>query len=141
MNQWWTARNKLRLDLFDRRWAVYFATRAALSAAIQAGNSDVETRRTFLGGIRGAQFLFTPAVNAYLMQLHNRLLDLQMHNEMLTDQQNPDRQKHVTLKGDCFRWVMEQNESGVDEMLGPFLVLDQGMFDAAVHWYKRHSTR
>src|SRR6185437_13881276 len=64
--QWWIARNKLKLDLFDRRWGVYIAARDLLSEIFTHGKSSDEAERRLLQGIRGVRWLFDERVEAYL---------------------------------------------------------------------------
>jgi hypothetical protein len=51
--QWWTARNRLKLDLFDRRWAVYVAVRELLSEIVRDGNVSQERQDSFSKGSVG----------------------------------------------------------------------------------------
>ncbi len=57
--QWWTARNKLKLDLFDRRWAVYMATRDLLTEIFTHGRSNMDAEQKYLQGIRGRRGFLT----------------------------------------------------------------------------------
>jgi hypothetical protein len=84
--QWWTARNKYRLDLFDRRWAVYVATREIISAIFTHAMTNSDDNRKFLQGIRGARWLFDERVDIYLRkELWPCVCQLTAANSMLED--------------------------------------------------------
>lgn len=61
-----TARNKLKLDLFERRDVVYRATRDVLALGALMGRIDDEDLTKFIQGSSGAQWLFGPEVTYYL---------------------------------------------------------------------------
>lgn len=56
--QWRVAKNKLRLDLFDRRYKVYDATRTFLIQIAQYNNFEQSELVNFAAGISDAEFLF-----------------------------------------------------------------------------------
>lgn len=56
------ARNKLKLDLFDRRMEVYTAVREALGSITMKGKLTQEQQILYLQGTRAAQWLFGPEV-------------------------------------------------------------------------------
>jgi hypothetical protein len=53
-----TARNKFRLDLFDRRFPVFEAAMKLVLIAVQEGDISDEARREFFTATRGVEFLF-----------------------------------------------------------------------------------
>ena len=56
--QWRVADNKLRLDLFDRRYKVYDATRKFLAVIIREATFTDSQLFEFYGGTSDAEFLF-----------------------------------------------------------------------------------
>jgi hypothetical protein len=66
--QWRVARNKLRLDLFDRRYKVYDATRTFLLLAINNAVTD-SAYHSFRLATSDADFLFEPEVGKYLEEI------------------------------------------------------------------------
>jgi hypothetical protein len=58
LRQWRTAHDKLRLDMFDRRIAVYDATKALTNMASLHGQVTMEDLGRFYETIRGSEFLF-----------------------------------------------------------------------------------
>jgi hypothetical protein len=52
------AKNKLRLDHFDRRWAVFDAAMKLVWTAVTSGDVTQEQRVEFSVATRGVEFLF-----------------------------------------------------------------------------------
>ena len=65
------ARNKLRLDLFDRRYKVYEATRAFLRDSVQTSAQLQHFLSVFNDETSNAEFLFRTDVVNYLAQIRN----------------------------------------------------------------------
>ena len=64
---------QLRSDLFDRRWAVYEATREFLGEIMRhAAEPNQEIQRKFLLAKNEAEFLFQPAVGERLQDVWER---------------------------------------------------------------------
>jgi hypothetical protein len=69
LRQWWTAHDRLRLDVYDRRFAVYEATKNLISAATLQGQATPDDLAGFYDGIRGAEFLFDGDTRNFLMKI------------------------------------------------------------------------
>jgi hypothetical protein len=69
--QWRVADNKLRLDLFDRRYKVYDATRKFLDTTIGEGYTDSRLVE-FNVGTSDAEFLFGAEVVEYIREILRR---------------------------------------------------------------------
>jgi hypothetical protein len=67
-----TAHEKLRLDLFEKRYAVYTAARDLISVILRDGDLNDADLRKFYIGTADASFLFHHEVVAYLSRLKNR---------------------------------------------------------------------
>ncbi|WP_341959263.1 hypothetical protein [Pseudomonas sp. RC10] len=66
--QWDTNRKKLKLDLFDRRIAVYDATKSALGEIFATGGTSQDLEMRYLAGIAAAQWLFDQALTSFLKE-------------------------------------------------------------------------
>lgn len=66
--QWRTAQNKLKFDLFDRRFAVYEASRDLLASVMTSGKAKDEEvfKFKFLSATREAKWLLNNEVATYL---------------------------------------------------------------------------
>ncbi len=68
--QWNTNRNKLKLDLFEKRFSVFQSTRTFLSSVLRDGLVSREVLETYRTGILDAVFLFDQQTSDYLWGLH-----------------------------------------------------------------------
>jgi hypothetical protein len=73
--QWRVARNKLRLDLFDRRYKVYDATRRFVRDSVQDFAHIDQHLIVFNDETSNAEFLFDADVVNYLEQIRQRAQD------------------------------------------------------------------
>jgi|SRR5882724_11442601 len=73
--QWRVARNKLRLDLFERRYTVYDATRRFVRDSVQDFAHIDQHLIVFNDETSNAEFLFEADVVNYLEQIRQRAQD------------------------------------------------------------------
>jgi hypothetical protein len=71
--QWVTARQKVVLDLFDKRFALYEELRGVIGRHVTHGVTSVEDTQKFTLAASRAQFLFGPEITSYLEE---RRIDL-----------------------------------------------------------------
>lgn len=64
--QWDTNRKKLKLDLFEKRIAIYEAVKKAIAEIYTKGQTSPEMERNFLQGISGAKWVFPADLASYL---------------------------------------------------------------------------
>ena len=92
--QWRLSRHKLKLDLFDRRWAIYAATNDMLASLINGSDDD---RRAcvedFRRRILDAQFLCSNETVAFLRRVDQRRFDIvdSAQNLRTIDPSDPER--------------------------------------------------
>jgi hypothetical protein len=81
--QWKTAADKLRLDLFEKRWKVFKGVQQLLGKAALRADVTSEDLREFLVATEGARWLFDPALAEFLEDsVYKKALRLQ---ELATD--------------------------------------------------------
>lgn len=125
--QWWTARSRLKLDLFDRRWAVYQATRTMLAELVTHARASAETERAFLGGIRGAKWLFDDRVDWYLAHdLWPRVAILGREISLDEPRSVSERTMGERTRVELMRWAAGQDPV-IDSMFGRYLRVDEGV--------------
>ncbi|WP_250439819.1 hypothetical protein [Delftia tsuruhatensis] len=61
-----TAANKLKLDLFDRRWVVYKVATTAITSALSGSGLSPEEQHVYLSGIKGARWILDKETEKYL---------------------------------------------------------------------------
>ena len=75
--QWRMAREKLRLDLFERRYKVFEATKLFLTSIFRTGRIDPQQQHDFKAATRDYVFLFRSDVGTYLEVLNEKAARLQ----------------------------------------------------------------
>lgn len=123
--QWRTARNKLKLDLFDKRLAVYEATRSFLASIITSGKITQENEMLFLAGTRGAKWLFGNEIEQYidkqLWNQSNKLICLQSTFDSLPSPE--ERESNIKKQTEIKLWFNNQLVNEVDNKFSQFLSL------------------
>ena len=74
--QFQLARAKFKLDLFEKRIAVFNATRRLVGAMVSDGPGELEKVYEFRVAVADAPFLFDVDVTGYLDEIDNRAVDL-----------------------------------------------------------------
>jgi hypothetical protein len=84
--QWRLNRHKLKLDLFDRRWAIYAATNDMLASLIH-GSDDARRicAETFRRRLLDAQFLCSSETVMFLRHVNQRISDVVDSERALRD--------------------------------------------------------
>ena len=104
---WWINREKLRLDLFTRRHAVFDAVRKFIASIVRDAKVDPAAQRDFWTGTADAGFLFHSEVTTYIDLIHTRAANLHAQIQM---QKSPgaNHAHHVEAESDLFNWFSEQ---------------------------------
>jgi len=122
--QWRIAQNKLKLDLFEKRFQVYDVARGFLSSIMTSGKVNDEDLNKFLPGTREAKWLLNNDIATYFFeQIWTNAVKLQTLDTLLKDIRVVDeRKKNVQQQGEIKKLLMAQFEV-LDEKFGPFLKL------------------
>jgi hypothetical protein len=107
--QWKVARNNLRLNLFDRRYKVFEATKNFLSIIIAEASFDNPQLLTFDSGTSVRGFLFHSDVVNYLSEIRDRALKMREHRRSFESlPEGNKRSLHVQAESDELLWFTEQ---------------------------------
>ena len=123
--QWRTAQNKLKHDLFERRFSVYDAARTLLASIMTSGKAKDEELFKFLSGTREAKWLLDANVAEYLdKELYHKALDLQcLASELEGLPVGDKRSSNVHMQTEIKKWFLKQYEM-LDEKFSPLLKLE-----------------
>lgn len=118
------AREKLRLDLFEKRFRVFDAARKLLCEVAVHRRASDDNLRAFVIGTAEAVFLFDDDLSGYLVEIRNRAQKLQSLSDHLQDQKllpvGDQRSKAVKKSDQHFNWLVEQLE-GLGDKFKPFM--------------------
>ncbi|MCB4787053.1 hypothetical protein LGR64_12260 [Delftia sp. Lp-1] len=120
-----TARKKLKLDLFDRRWAMYQVAVEAIKTTRKMHHFSTEVEIRFLDGIKGAKWIFNDEVADYLhTKLGRAMLQFQLAADEVADAPSRfEKSDLAELKNERFRDFVRHAEE-LDKVFAPFLQLE-----------------
>mgnify|MGYP000041218347 CR=1 FL=1 len=113
--QWKLSREKLLLDLYDRRIETYREVRKILAHVLTHGRADNQTMLEFYSAVSQADFLFGKDVNDYNQLIYENGLQLAHLNGCYSrgikgQVPNYDNKKTVEEQHELLRWFTEQYE-------------------------------
>jgi hypothetical protein len=119
--QWRVAENKLRLDLFDRRYKVYDATKEFLAGIIRDATFTDSQLFEFNAETSDAEFLFEADLVAYLAQIRKRALHMRMSRTLLEPKPVGDeRSRLAEAEHDQLVWLTDQI-TAMTSVFAPYL--------------------
>jgi hypothetical protein len=96
INQHRLEKRKLRLQLFEKRYAVYLAAMEYITTIMREGKSTTAAQASFLRDSRDRVFLFDKRIHQFLEEVWKQSIELETHQEIFRDLPvGPDRTKHV----------------------------------------------
>lgn len=122
--QWRLAQNKLKLDLFERRFSVYEAARNLLASIMTSGKAKDEEIFKFMVATREAKWVLDAQVAEYLdKELYHRAIELQcLSSELEGVPVGEERAANVRKQSEIKKWFLAQYDV-LDEHFAPFLRL------------------
>jgi hypothetical protein len=115
-----TAKAKLKLDLFEKRYAIFEDTWQFLSHVFRTGRAP-SLFPDFNNKIPQADFLFGNAVSRYLEEAVKKNADLYNINLRTDSNNNILMPEDITLYRDLLLWFHEQATGGAKNVFEPFL--------------------
>jgi hypothetical protein len=115
-----TARAKLKLDLFEKRYAIFESTWAFLSKAVQAGAGD-SPLTGFDVLIPQASFLFGRNVEAYMREASAKHRDLWFIEDRARRNSCVTSEADIASQTALLTWFADQADTGVKDVFRPYL--------------------
>lgn len=120
-----TAKNKLRLDLFDRRYVMYRAVVEAIFKVSRQGTLSLEDRHALTAATRGARWLFDERVGSYIddsirKNISTLMFELAAMQEGESNDYSPPAPEYDRIRA----WFRSQQRE-VDDVFGPHLALQE----------------
>jgi hypothetical protein len=122
--QWITNRNKLKLELFDRRYAYYEAAGELIGRILTSGKATDEVTFEFLMKTRGARFIVGENIAKYFDdELYSRAIELNtLDAELEGVGVGETRTKNVQKQSEIKKWFNAQHKV-LDQYFSPLLNL------------------
>lgn len=101
IQQYITAKKKLKLDLFDKRFLIFQNTKNYIGEVVSHVTATDEKQREFLVGTRGSQFVFGQEVKDYIDEVWSKSVDLKGWSLDQTTSEHPqNRAAHLNWFND-----------------------------------------
>ncbi|GJM04048.1 MAG: hypothetical protein DHS20C09_00390 [marine bacterium B5-7] len=117
IQQYRTNRKKLKIELFDKRYAVFIAINQYLGVVMRDVSVDHSQRSEYLAGTRGAEFLFKKEITEYIDEIWSKSIDL------CTWAEDELTSTHATERGEHMKWFGRQF-SEIDERFKKYMQLE-----------------
>jgi hypothetical protein len=137
-SQWWTARNKLRFDLFERRWKVYNGAYTLLVRIIMLAENpnSIPWANTLSEGVNefkrdtyGAVFLFDKNLKHYLDDIVGRAEKLLSIFDVHRNARDSAVRVEAMIEINQLKsWAQAQVGERLNTRFSDFLLLDEGFF-------------
>ena len=107
--QWATARDRVKLDLFEKRYAVYHELTTVLATTLQDGTIAYGDVLALSRSIRGYEFLFGKEVESYLKEITEKLNSLAYYEgQIALGGDNPNYDRSVDQSAELTNYVHDQ---------------------------------
>jgi len=120
--QWRTAQNKLKLELFDRRFAIYDAALNFIRSIVSSGAVNDDELYGFILGTHAAKWLLnTDIANYFKKQLCQKARELkELQDEIETLPPGEERKTKTQKRAELRKWIFDQS-AVLDDKFEPFL--------------------
>jgi hypothetical protein len=115
-----TAKAKLKLDLFDKRFAVFEQTWKFLSETIQSA-SELTLNSDFTNVIPQASFLFGPDVETYLRDISSKRTDLWVIYAKMKSSGDVMVPEDISRHTELMAWFHDEASKGAKQVFTPWL--------------------
>lgn len=117
-----TNREKLRLDLFDRRFAVYEAASEFITKAARGDRLNADHRFDLLRDTKGATWLFDQRTAQYITDsLFSDAYDVVRISEQLEVEPDPEERRRLYHERNMYCATFKQHADRLNKVLAPYL--------------------
>jgi len=124
--QWRTAHQRVILDLFDRRNAVYLDLRNGASAILRAGKGTPDVETQLIRAVETARFYFGEDVVMQLDEFLSAAIHLGQYSSEIEGAQGDERRVLIEKRRAAFDKV-EEFFKNAPRLVAPYMRLDQKM--------------
>lgn len=123
-NQVRASRNALKINLFDRRYAIFESASSTLLQMAASGGATPQVQREFLQGTIGARWLFSEEVGDLLdKKILKLMMDLDYAHTMVTHSiDRPARRNWIAMEQELKNGILPLHTK-LNALCAPFLTL------------------
>ena len=120
-NQYKVAHAKLKLDLFEKRYAIFEETWKFLSGVIQGDNASDPPIHPIMNLAPQASFLFGKDIEEYISLAHSNRIELARTERQI----QPSNSEAIDRNAHLMNWFYNEASSGVKAVFSPYLDFDK----------------
>jgi hypothetical protein len=114
--QYKTASDKLKLDLYDRRYRVYRGLLDFFAAAVREPRVPKEAFGTFFAVTHEGRFLFGKEIKDYLIEVREKISKLRQAQDRIDKlEEGTERDKAIETDVELLEWVDKQIDRAADK--------------------------
>jgi len=119
--QYWINREKFRLDLFEKRFSVFAATRKLLSIVLRETKAEYKDLFEFRASVAEAAFLFDADITNYLDEIDKQFVRLHVTHERLKGNIGAEERNKIMDENDqVLQWLTDQLTE-LEKRFSPYL--------------------
>jgi hypothetical protein len=118
VRQYITSRQKLKLELFGKRFAIFQATKTYMGQVLTGDFTEKQAQREFLIATQGARFVFDKKIRAYIDSIWEKSIDLENWSK------DQDSSENSASRAAYMKWFNDQL-SAIEEKFAPYMQLPQ----------------
>jgi hypothetical protein len=123
--QWRTGHHRLRLDMFEKRFAVYEATKNLINAVTSHGGVIPEDLGAFYNGVRGAEFLFDGETRDFVVKIGEMGFKARMARvRRERSDHHPRADELIDEEEEILKFLRDQ-DARLETMFSPYLDLSK----------------
>ncbi|MGO9049424.1 MAG: hypothetical protein ACLP19_26065 [Xanthobacteraceae bacterium] len=134
--QYKTAHYRLCLDMFEKRFAVYEATKNFLNAATSHGGVIRRDLDALLDGLRGAEFLFDGETRNFVMKVSDMGFKAKMARDRRELSPNHPQTDKLIVEEDILRGFQELQGAALEDKFRRYLDLSKAGLAAEHRWLR-----
>lgn len=124
--QFLLAKQRSKLDLYDKRYPVFAATMEYLAYIAREGTINQQELIKFLRNSKDVDFFFGQDIQQFLSELYNKGVDLAKYDHKIKGRVLPDDEhgKLVDMESELLEWFLKQFEVS-KELFKKYLAIDK----------------
>ena len=116
VRQYITSKQKLKLDLFDKRFGIFQAAKTYIGQVLTSDYTDKQVQREFLIATQGARFVFDKNIRSYIDCIWDKSMDLEeWSRDQNSSENSASRAAHL-------KWFNAEL-SAIEERFSPYMQL------------------
>ncbi len=120
-SQYSVSKEKFKLDLFEKRFQVFAATRKLLTIVMQRANIEIDDLFEFRANTGEAAFLFDTDITTYLSKIDKKVIRLHtLKEEMKSLPVGEKRSEKAEQISECLKWLGDQLPE-LKHQFGPYM--------------------